>query len=261
MNAVSHPRPTAAPWKRRITLLGVIVGIVAVLAMLLPGPLHRIGVLGLRPAFSVLTFGFWLGVLAALFGLVGLLLALFTRPHRYGLPAAIALVLGVVAFAPPLMLMRKAKSVPPIHDISTDTANPPPFQALLPQRKTAPNGADYPGIETANQQHAAYPDIHPMQFNNPPGNTFRATLAVAEDMGWQIAAQDAAKGHIEATATTAWFGFKDDIVIRTQADANGTRVDIRSDSRVGKSDVGANAARIRAFREKLRSTLGHDRTF
>jgi uncharacterized protein (DUF1499 family) len=257
MNPTSHPHSemTSHRWTRRVGGLGLIAGIAAVLAMLLPGPLYRTGVLDLKMAFSGVTFGFGLGVLAAVLGLIALLLALFGRPRRYIARALIAIVLGVIAFLPPLMFMQKAKSVPPIHDISTDTVSPPPFQALLAQRADAPNSAVYGGAEVAAKQHAAYPDIQPLQFAASPADTFKAALNEAQAMGWAIAAQAPDEGRIEATATTLWFGFKDDVVIRVHPDAAGTLVDIRSESRVGGSDVGANAARIREFGGKLRKAL------
>lgn len=254
--AEPHAVTTTHRWTRRISGLGLIAGIVAVLAMLLPGPLYRFGLLGLKAAFSGVTFGFGLGVLAALLGLIALLLAFFGRPRRYLVRSLSVIVLGAIAFVPPLMFMQKAKSVPPIHDISTDTANPPLFQTLLAQRASAPNSAVYGGNEVATQQHAAYPDVQPLQFNATPTDTFKAALSVARSMGWIIAAQAPEDGRIEATATTLWFGFKDDVVIRVRPDNAGTRVDIRSESRVGGSDVGANAARIRQFSGKLRKALG-----
>lgn len=258
MNPTSPPHGAAKPsrWTRRVGGLGLIAGVVAVLAMLLPGPLYRTGVLGLKAAFSGVTFGFGLGVLATLLGLIALLLALFGRPRRYVARALITIVLGVIAFLPPLMFMQKVKSVPPIHDISTDTVIPPSFQALLAQRANAPNSAVYGGAEVAAKQHAAYPDIQPLQFTASPADTFKAALKAAQSMGWAIAALAPGEGRIEATATTFWFGFKDDVVIRVRPDGAGTRVDIRSESRVGGSDVGANATRIREFSGKLREALG-----
>ena len=258
MNRIAEPHPasTSRRWTRRISGLGLVAGVVAVLTMLLPGPLYRAGLLGLKAAFSVVTFGFGLGLLATLLGLVALLMMLFGRPRRYLARSLIVIVLGLIAFVPPLMFMRQAKSVPPIHDISTDTAQPPEFQALLAQRADSPNSAVYGGAEVAAQQHAAYPDIQPLQFDALPANTFKAALSTARSMGWTIAAQLPDEGRIEATATTFWFGFKDDVVIRLRPDGTGTRVDIRSESRVGGSDVGANAARIRKFSGKLRKSLG-----
>ncbi len=71
-------------------------------------------------------------------------------------------------------------------------------------------------------------------------------------MGWKIVDENQAEGRIEATATTRWFGFKDDVVIRiAPSGGNGSRVDVRSVSRVGRSDVGTNARRIRAFLKKF----------
>lgn len=257
MNPVSHP-PAAAPlqrWTRRVSTLAISAGTVAVLSILLPGPLYRAGVLGLKAAFSGVTFGFGLGVLATLLGLVGLLLALLRRPRGSTTRALIAMLLGALAFVPPLMFMQKARSVPAIHDISTDTANPPLFRALLTERVDAPNSPIYGGEKVAAQQRTAYPDIKPLHFATSPDDTFKAALNVAQSMGWTIAAQVPHEGRIEATSSTLWFGFKDDVVIRVRAEGGGARVDVRSESRVGGSDVGANAARIRKFAGKLRHTI------
>jgi len=243
------------PWTRRIATLGLAAGIIAVLTMF-SGPLYRFGLIDLGAAFSGTFFGYWLGQLAALFGVVALLLALARTPRRHVGRALLAIVLGVVAFVPPMLFKHKAGSVPAIHDITTDTANPPAFQALLAARADAPNPAEYGGAEVAAKQHAAYPDIQPLQFDAPPAKVFPAALETARAMGWDIAAQVPDEGRIEATATTFWFGFKDDVVIRLQPAADGTRVDVRSESRVGGSDVGANAARIRAYSRKLREALG-----
>ncbi len=258
MNPSTLPDPASGlqRWARRITLLALIVAIAAVLAMLLPGPLYRFGVLALKNAFSTITFGFALGLLASALAVVGVLLTLPERTRVWRLRAWVALVLGLIAFVPPLLLVHKAKSVPAIHDISTDTVNPPAFQALLPARAKSPNSSVYGGAEVASKQHTAYPDIQTLQFDSLPANTFAAALSVARATGWQVAAQVPAEGRIEATATTFWFGFKDDVVIRVLPEGTGTRVDIRSESRVGVSDVGANAARIRKFSSKLRETLG-----
>jgi uncharacterized protein (DUF1499 family) len=85
----------------------------------------------------------------------------------------------------------------------------------------------------------------------PPGAAFHVALAAARDMGWTIVASDSASGRIEATATTTWFGFKDDVVVRIGPDPKGSRVDVRSESRVGGSDVGTNAARIKKYEQRL----------
>jgi uncharacterized protein (DUF1499 family) len=84
-------------------------------------------------------------------------------------------------------------------------------------------------------------------LNVTPGRAFDRAVAAAKAMGWDIVASDPAGGRIEATDTTFWFGFKDDVVVRVTPQPAGSRVDVRSLSRVGGGDLGANAARIRAF--------------
>lgn len=148
-------------------------------------------------------------------------------------------------------MKRTAQRVPPIHDITTDTNDPPRFADILPLRKYAPNSADYGGPDLAMQQHAAYPDIQPVTLHLPTQQTFTQALNTAAAMGWDIVAANPAEGRIEATDTTRWFGFKDDIVIRIQAQGEDSQVDVRSVSRVGKSDVGTNAQRIRVYLRKL----------
>jgi uncharacterized protein (DUF1499 family) len=139
-----------------------------------------------------------------------------------------------------------------IHDITTDTENPPVFVSILALRKDAPNSAIYGGPEVATRQHVAYPDIRPLVSDLPPARAFERSRSVAQQMGWNIVDEDPAEGRIEAIATTRWFGFKDDIVLRiAPAAGTGSRIDIRSVSRVGKSDVGTNARRIRAFLRKF----------
>jgi uncharacterized protein (DUF1499 family) len=162
------------------------------------------------------------------------------------------MVLGASAFGVPWNWSRIAKQVPKIHDISTDTQDPPVFAAVRALRKDAPNPAEYGGPEIAEQQRAAYPDIRPIEVGVPPAQAHEYAFDTARRMGWQIVDANREEGRIEATATTRWFGFKDDIVIRiVPTAAQGSRLDIRSVSRVGKSDAGTNACRIRAFRKEF----------
>jgi uncharacterized protein (DUF1499 family) len=104
----------------------------------------------------------------------------------------------------------------------------------------------------AAAQRAAYPDLRPLAVDRAPADAFDSALAAAREMGWQIIATDAALGRIEATASTPWFGFNDDVVIRvTSVEGGGSRIDIRSASRIGRGDLGANARRIRAYLAKV----------
>jgi uncharacterized protein (DUF1499 family) len=167
------------------------------------------------------------------------------------LPAA--LVLSLAAASVPLRMWMVLRSVPMIHDITTDTEHPPQFDAVLKLRKGALNPVAYGGQETAEQQHKAYPDIAPLVLDLPPALAFERCLTTAKYLGWTIISRNTEKGTIEATDTTFWFGFTDDIVIRISPLDKGSRIDLRSLSRVGKSDVGTNAKRVREFLKALKN--------
>jgi uncharacterized protein (DUF1499 family) len=182
--------------------------------------------------------------------------SVITRPEtrRGGFRLSVlGLAISFIVASVPLSWYAVARQVPPIHDITTDTADPPAFREILPLRAKAPNPADYGGSEVAALQHAAYPDVKPLTLFTPPARAFDRALAVARSMGWKIIEKDRQEGRIEAVDRTICFGFTDDIVIRVRPENGGSRVDIRSVSRVGKSDIGTNAARIRKFLRKLSS--------
>jgi hypothetical protein len=169
----------------------------------------------------------------------------------YGLAG---IIVGGAVFALPLHRRMQAASGAPIHDITTDIVQPPQFVAILPLRKDAPNPATYGGPEVALKQRSAYPDIQTLIINAPGPQAFEQALAAARAIGWRIVAEEPREGRIEATDTTFWFGFKDDIVVRvTAADERRSLVDVRSVSRVGRSDVGKNAARIRAYLRRIKT--------
>ncbi|MFT3849626.1 MAG: DUF1499 domain-containing protein [Propionivibrio sp.] len=248
---VEKTTPTAQ--KRAIAMLALVLGVLAVALVVLPGPAYRLHLLALSSAFSLLSWGAWTGLAAVVVGAIGAWLA---RPGQirpgFGL-ALFALVLGAIAFGIPFALLQKAHRVPPIHDISTDTETPPTFTAILPLRKDAANPAEYGGADIARLQHQAYPDIRPAIVTLAVPQAYARALQVAQTMGWRIVATAPESGRIEATDTTLWFGFKDDIVIRVSAQGNASRVDIRSVSRIGRSDIGKNAQRIREFLQRLPS--------
>jgi hypothetical protein len=138
-----------------------------------------------------------------------------------------------------------------IHDITTDTDDPPQFVALYALRLKTFNGPEYGGEKIARIQKAAYPDIAPRVLDEPPPRAFERAHAAVRLMGWHIAAAVAEEGRIEATATTPLLRFKDDVVIRVRPQGSGSRIDVRSKSRLGRSDLGANAKRIRKYFEVL----------
>ncbi len=153
-------------------------------------------------------------------------------------------VVGLVVMAP---LIFKMLTVPRIHDVTTDTEDPPQFVALLATRQASFNGAAYGGPAVAAMQKKGYPDIIPLLLPDPPERAFPRIEAAARGLGWRIVAAAPAEGRLEATDTTPLFRFKDDIVVRVVPALNGSLVDIRSVSRIGRSDLGANAKRVRAF--------------
>ena len=235
----------------KLSRIALYVAILAALLLIVAGPGARFGLWAFGTGFLLLRWALYLGLAAALFALV-LMVIPRTRAGS-GALLAIALLVGLGAAWVPWNGYRTARSAPAIHDITTDTVNPPPFVAVLPLRADASNPPEYAGVEVAGKQRDAYPDIQSLILDESPAETFGKAVKAAEDMGWEIVAAEPNEGRIEATATTFWFGFKDDVVIRVGAEGSGSRLDIRSKSRVGRSDVGANAARIRRFTGMLKS--------
>ena len=229
----------------KLSHLALAIAVIAALLLLAAGPGTRLGLWDFRTGFSAMRWAAYIGIAAAIVAVVMLLAPSLRRSH--GLTLAIALLLGIgVAFVP-WNAMRAAKKVPPIHDISTDTVDPPQFVAILPLRADAANPPSYGGADVARQQLAGYPDLRAYTTDQPPAQAFETALKAAQQMGWEIIASDPGAGRIEASDTTRWFGFTDDVVIRIEAEGNGSRIDVRSVSRVGKSDVGTNARRIKAY--------------
>ncbi len=201
--------------------------------------------------FAVLQVAAIGGIVAAAVSLVGGITVRHEHHPSAFLLAAAGILIGLVTAGIPLSWLHAAKMMPPIHDISTDTVNPPQFVSIMPLRQNAENSAAYEGPAVAARQHTYYPDIKPIILPLATSTTFDSALRTANDMGWHIVDADASAGRIEAVATTFWFGFKDDVVVRIAPAPGGSRVDMRSVSRVGLSDMGTNANRIRSFLHKL----------
>jgi uncharacterized protein (DUF1499 family) len=239
-----------------IATAGVVLAVVAALALLLAGPGYRFGLWSLGTAFVLIRYAAYGGIAAAVVSAAALILAPL-RGQRRGMFRALAgLIIGLLTVGVPAYYLHTARSVPPIHDITTDTEDPPAFETILPLRAEAPNPASYGGPAVAAQQQDAYPDITPADYPIPTEAAFEAALAAAREMGWDVVAIDQAAGRIEATDRTFWFGFVDDIVIRVRPTDAGSRIDIRSVSRVGVGDLGTNAARVRAYLAELERQIG-----
>ena len=166
--------------------------------------------------------------------------------------AAIGTVAAALAYVVP-ETYRAPEGTPPIHDITTDTDNPPQFVAVAPLRANAPNSviygdqANWDATKMAAAQKEAYPEIVPQVFTESKEEVFNRVLTAVETLGWELVDQNLADGRVEATDTTFWFRFKDDVIVLITETPNGTVLNARSKSRVGGSDIGKNAARLRAL--------------
>lgn len=238
-------------------ILVILVSFIAFLMVALSGPLHRFGIIELGMAFTGFKFGVYVGIAAlVLLALLFILQVLSKRKRVTLTSAAIVIMFSAVAIAVPLTMLNKGMSAPPIHDISTDLVNPPKFVAVAPLRIGAANPITYAGAASAEQQRQAYPELKTLYYEQPKAELVAAVEQATKNLGWQLVDTDASKGLVEATDTTAWFGFKDDIVIRVNDEGDKRVVDIRSKSRIGASDLGKNAARIHAFTKELDKILG-----
>jgi hypothetical protein len=160
----------------------------------------------------------------------------------------------------------KALTVPAIHDISTDLADPPAFQTL---QMRADNLDNVPGADDAKMRgmtpeqrwamvhQKAYGDIRSVRVNEPVASVVAKAERLAKARGWDVAISLPEEGRLEATETSAFFQFKDDVVLRVRPSATGAGsiVDMRSVSRVGQSDLGMNAKRVRSFLADLTGTV------
>lgn len=227
------------------------LAIVAALLAILAGFGSRWGWWHFRIGFIIMLGTLLGGLIAIALSIVGVISTRPSGTRRGFIYAIFGLLVSLILVGLPLNLIINGFRLPPIHDITTDTENPPRFVAILPLRKDADNPSDYGGPEIAVQQRKAYPNIRPAMLKLKPDQAFERALSVARDMGWDIVGVTPTEGRIEATARTFWFGFKDDVIVRVTPSGDGSRVDVRSVSRVGKSDVGANARRIQTYLERL----------
>ena len=207
---------------------------------------YRIGVAPLGLAFLLLAVGVLLIAVSA--GVLGARMG--RRTGRRDRTAWAALAAAVAVGAVPMTTLVSGRGAPPIHDITTDTEDPPTFVAAV--ALNTPGRTDYEGPALAERQRSAYPDLRTAVLPVAPAGAFRRALGVAQRMGWELLATDADTLRIEATDRSFWFGFHDDVVVRiAAAGESGSRVDVRSLSRVGVGDLGVNARRVREFLDAL----------
>jgi len=233
------PVSQAAAWSARLGWFAFAVAILSIVIV-------RTGFLEIGPALATFAAALMFAGLAILLAFAAFVV--IWRQGLSGLGRAVGgMLLGLLLLAYPGYLGYRGYKLPPINDITTDTANPPRFGVLARLR---PRGtSDYAGPRVAELQHKAYPDIEPVQYDAPAAMLYKIALDVVTKRKWNIldtqAPAPGRPGGIEAVARTLIMGFRDDVVVRVTAmGAGASRLDVRSASRYGTSDFGANARRV-----------------
>jgi len=242
-------------WTRLVTKAAWLLGVGAVIAALVAAIGSATGMWGFRAGLTALRYLFFAAAAGAVLGLIGLVLARRRGKLMLANLVAVVVSLGFVLYLG--NLVRIAKSVPAIHDVATDLDDVPQFRRLTVRADNLENIPDegkpelkaLPPEERWKAVHGAYyGDLRTVRLATPPAETVRRAVALARDRGWDTALVDDKAGTLEATETSTFFRFKDDVVVRVRpAPGGGSLVDMRSISRVGGSDVGMNAKRVRAF--------------
>jgi len=239
--AIEEPPSRLAIWARRIAVFSLAVALLAI-------AIARADLFEIVPV--LVTFGAALALaLLAILVAVASFVMLWLNGGRGFAQAMTAVLIGIALLAYPGYLGYKAYSLPILKDVTTDPIDPPRFEMV--SRLRPPNTSNYPGLATAELQKEAWPDIEPLLLNVNAKAAFDGAVAVITKRKWRIVdarpPQVGRDGHIEAIARTLIMGFRDDVAVRVRAVRDGARVDIRSASRYGVSDLGANAERVLAL--------------
>jgi uncharacterized protein (DUF1499 family) len=226
-------------------------GMIAAILVVLGLSGSYVGLLPGRIGFRVFGIGLLIGLLGLLAGLVGVWHTRASRARAGRGRALSGVGVGLVMASIAIANLGSLTNVPPINDITTDPDDPPSFSRANQFEANRDRDLGYPGDSFASRQRSAYPDLRPIHLDAPREAVFREAEAAATALGWEITHRDAKLGLIEATDTTEIFKFVDDIAIRIRSASGQSVIDIRSKSRDGLGDLGANATRIRAFRNQL----------
>ncbi|HEX6982193.1 MAG TPA: DUF1499 domain-containing protein [Balneolaceae bacterium] len=232
-----------------------VISIIAVLLLLFSGYGYQWEWWSLGTAFKFLIPA---SALLAIFGLALAVIFAFAGKHkrRKGM-AVTGAILSILVMVFISYWFIRGQQAPPIHDITTDIENPPHFVEIVALRTEAPNSVEYEGAEIATIQKEFYPKIQTLYLDIPYPRAFKRALSAALKMPWEgIVSYSKETGVIEATDELAWFGFKDDIVIRVDtAQTRGqSKIDVRSVSRIGRGDMGVNAERIREYLQVVKGS-------
>ncbi|WP_281301462.1 MULTISPECIES: DUF1499 domain-containing protein [unclassified Iodidimonas] len=259
----------------------LLLSMLALFLMIAPGPGVRIELWSFGMAISLMRWAFYIAAFTGVVSILALLMAAAGGHNAISGRLALSILLSGAVVTTLYLLRSDATAAVPIHDVTTDLADPPRFQSLnprdgspmiVPDRGRSDLADLAPETRWLVYHREAYGDLAPLMLDLPLDEVQNLALAAAKDLGWEIADAPIAdesisesalpesalpesalpeSALIEATDTTFWYGFKDDIIVRLRYENDQTRVDVRSVSRIGISDLGANAKRIRAFLETL----------
>jgi uncharacterized protein (DUF1499 family) len=254
LRALEEPRSRLAVWAMRIAAFSLAVAALAII-------IERADLLEIMPV--LITFGAALALaLLALLLAFASFVALWNNGGSGFAQAMMAVLISVVLLGYPGYLAYMGYQLPAIKDITTDPIDPPRFEVVA--RLRPPNSNPYPGLAAAGLQKEAWPDIEPLLLNVSAKVAFDGTMAVITKRKWRIV--DARvplpnrEGHIEAIARTPIMGFRDDVVVRIRATREGAKIDIRSASRFGTTDFGANATRVLALLDDIDDAATSEKT-
>jgi uncharacterized protein (DUF1499 family) len=249
----TEPVSSLATWARRLAVFAAVAAVVSIIIV-------RFGFLEVRPALATFFGALACAGLSILVGLAAFV-AIWQNGSRGMSLILLAMLIDVAILAYPAYLAYQYRKLPPIHDITTDSIDPPRFDALSRLRASdGANTAVYAGLYSAELQRAAYPDVEPVDLDVPVQRAYEITLALVTKRKWLIIDERAPQlprriGRIEAVARTPIMGFREDVSIRVTPDGDGSRVDIRSSSRYFESDLGSNASRVTKLIDDINSAV------
>lgn len=272
-DAAASDSSFATKYAGKTCSIGLTVVVIGALVAALSGPLSQMGLYEFGVAFVILRYAIYFMGAGAALCLAGFILGVVAYKGDVLSHAATGLlglvISGAVVLVPYSHLSRGA---PPIHEVTTDFDNPPAFVDIVPLRvaTNAANPPEYVGkierdfggrtisVDVIAEQKDHYPDIQPLRFENTNyEEVYAKALAGVEEMRWTLVSANPQTGRIEAYDKTPWMGFIDDVVIRVEAQPMAYEIDIRSKSRVGFGDVGANAKRVRDYLRKVSGRPAH----
>ncbi len=244
---VTDAHPDTIAWWAQAIMIG---GIVAAVLLPLGAIGTRFGIWQFQVGFLLLFGALVLSIIAVVGGVIGFAACLKSGLVAERMPLLIGLGLAMVILGVMGWQFNLARSVPPIHNVTTDVQDPPAFVVAPSLRGPEDNPIDYDPELLGPLQERAYPWLQPLLVSDMPDAAFARSQLVLNEMGLEVTHADPDAGVLEAVATTFWFGFKDDMVVRIRPDEQGARIDLRSVSRVGQGDLGANARRIAEFQRR-----------